>query len=551
MTLDSLSPSKWHPLGLSCIALLLYILYQYYLHPLHRYPGPLLAKFTDYWRFQDVRSRKSHLSRVALHKKLGPVVRVGPNTLSIADPAYIPKIYGAGQGFVKSPFYHPFQGWVGDKIGYNLFTTRDAAYHSALKKPVAAAYSLKAALEFEPIVDECIEAIVRHLDEYVIKGDKKNKKAWDMAAWMQYYSFDVMALMTWGKAFGFLERGQDVNGMIKRLDARLDVISPQTQMPWLDYLLVKNPIVNLFGFRDRTNAFATFAAKLIQERQQELPTSITASTADSKLARRLFIDHFLAAQHSHPATVDARTVVIYTTTNIMAGSDTVAIALRTVFYMLMRHSAVYARLQAEIDAAFVAFTKPSSGTTEPSVSNKHHTEHTPFTFPLAATADLPYLTATINEALRIHPPVGLPLERVVPGAGLRMHNDSHILPPGTQVSCHAWPMHHLSSTWGADPHLFRPERWLRNETGNETTDAYKARLRSMHDSLLSFGAGSRVCMGRHLSMLQITKLVPSLLLRYRFALVDPEKEWDVVCGWFVRQAGMDVFVERRGEVLAR
>ena len=92
---------NWRLLSVAALAALLYPLYQYFFHPLSRYPGPLLAKFTNYWRYRDVRGRKSHLTRVALHEKHGPVVRVGPNTLSISDPTYIPKIYGPGQGFLK------------------------------------------------------------------------------------------------------------------------------------------------------------------------------------------------------------------------------------------------------------------------------------------------------------------------------------------------------------------------------------------------------------------------------------------------------------------
>jgi hypothetical protein len=42
-----------------------------------------------------------------------------------------------------------------------------------------------------------------------------------------------MAIMTWGKPFGFLDRGEDINGMIGRLDARLDVISPVFPLPML------------------------------------------------------------------------------------------------------------------------------------------------------------------------------------------------------------------------------------------------------------------------------------------------------------------------------
>ena len=93
---------SWRSLGaIFVIAVLLYPLYLYFAHPLSRYPGPFLAKFTDYWRFREVRGRQSHLSMVALHEKYGPVVRTGPNMLSFGDPSYIPKIYGPGNGFLK------------------------------------------------------------------------------------------------------------------------------------------------------------------------------------------------------------------------------------------------------------------------------------------------------------------------------------------------------------------------------------------------------------------------------------------------------------------
>ncbi|KAI0442804.1 cytochrome P450 [Xylaria telfairii] len=500
---------KWHPLGITVFAVLLYTLYQQFFHPLSHYPGPFLARFTDYWRFRDVRGRQCHLTRVALHEKHGPVVRVGPNTLSISDPAYIPKIYGPGQGFLKSPFYNPFQGFVGDKIGYNLFTTRDAVSHSTLKQPVAAAYNFKSALEFEPIVDECIETIVTRLDKIIVQS--KTKKACDLGEWMQYYSFDVMGIMTWGKAFGFLDRGEDVNNMIHRLDARMDEISPQSQMPWLDWLQTKNGIVNLF--RSRTNAFATLAASLIEDRQKAL------ADGSAKPSPRLFIDHFLDAQQMHPDVVDARTIIIYTTTNIMAGSDTVAIALRTIMYMVMQHADVRRRLLAEIDAAKLGF---------------------PVTW--EESQRLPYLDAVIQESLRIHPPVGLPLERVVPPEGLVMHDGTYV-PAGVQVGCHSWPIHLLDPVWGAEPKTFIPDRWLK--AADESAEEHTRRVAAMKRASLAFGAGSRMCMGRHLSMVQIAKLVPSLLIKFRFELVDKEHGWKVIAGWFVRQAEMDVFIEPR------
>lgn len=287
-------------------------------------------------------------------------------------------------------------------------------------------------------------------------------------------------------------------------------------MPWIDWLQTKNWAVNLF--RNKTNAFATFAASLIQEREKAL-----ASSSSEKVSPRFFIDHFLAAKHTHPNVVDARTVVIYTTTNIMAGSDTVAIALRTIFYMMLRRADVRERLLSELNAA------------SPKLS-------VPVTY--AESQRLPYLNAVIQESLRIHPPVGLPLERVVPAEGLKMHDGTHI-PAGVQVGCHAWPIHLLDPVWGPEPKEFRPERWLRAEARGESVEEHAARVAAMKRASLAFGAGSRMCMGRHLSAVEMAKLVPTLLMKFQFELVDANKDWEVVSGWFVRQTEMDVFIKPR------
>ncbi|RYP44790.1 hypothetical protein DL768_008781 [Monosporascus sp. mg162] len=482
---------NWRPLGAIALTVLLYPLYLYFVHPLSRYPGPFLGKFTDYWRFRDMCGRRSHLTMIALHEQYGPVVRTGPNTLSIADPTYIPKIYGPGHGFLKSAFYLPFQGWVGNTIGYNLFTTRDAQYHSALKQPVASAYGLKSALELEPIVTDCITTFVRRLDEEMVQS--KGEKACDLAAWLQYYAFDVIAIMTWGKAFGFLDRGEDVDNMISRLDERLDAIAPLSQMPWLDWLKTKNWVVNLF--RDKTNSFATLAASLIQARQKDIAAGVT------KAEPRLFIDRFLEAQRAYPSVVDDRTVVIYTTSNVMAGSDTVAITLRTILYMTLRDVRVRARLLAEIDGAGLGF---------------------PVTW--EESQRLPYLDAVIQEGLRIHPPVGSGLERVVPADGLIMHDGTRI-PPGVQVGVHPWAVHHLDPVWGPEPKKFKPERWL--QAPGESAEEHQARVAAMKRASLAFGAGPRACMGRHLSLVQISKLIPSLLMKFQFKLVEESRDWEV------------------------
>ena len=67
----------------------------------------------------------------------------------------------------------------------------------------------------------------------------------------------------------------------------------------------------------------------------------------------------------------------------------------------------------------------------------------------------------------------------------------------------------------------------------------------MNDADLTFGAGSRMCSGRHIANVEMYKTVATLVTRYRFELVEPEREWTVRNGWFMRAKGVDVRVSRR------
>ena len=78
-----------------------YLVSVYLKNGLNRYPGPLLAKFTNLWYLLDVRTNLHCFHLTELHKKYGDIVRIGPNTLSIASIDYIPRVYGTRDEFLK------------------------------------------------------------------------------------------------------------------------------------------------------------------------------------------------------------------------------------------------------------------------------------------------------------------------------------------------------------------------------------------------------------------------------------------------------------------
>lgn len=135
---------------------------------------------------------------------------------------------------------------------------------------------------------------------------------------------------------------------------------------------------------------------------------------------------------------------------------------------------------------------------------------------------MPYLQACIKEALRVHAAVGLPLWRIVLEGG-RQISERHF-PQGSVVGVNTWVAHYDEAVFGNDAHEFRPERWL---------EADKDELRALNAAWVPFGAGSRTCIGRHISMLEINKLLPLLLMNFEFDLIG-DKEWTTETFLFVK-----------------
>ncbi len=159
---------------------------------------------------------------------------------------------------------------------------------------------------------------------------------------------------------------------------------------------------------------------------------------------------------------------------VFAGSDTTAIALRAILYFLMKNPAKMAKLQNEIDDA------DKAGKLSSMIQDEE------------ARKELPYLNAVLKEAMRLHPSVGLLFERHVPQGGANICG--HFIPGGTIVGINPWVLQHDPEVF-PDPEAFEPERWMLD------SEKDKEKLANMEKHFFSFGAGSRVCIGRNISMI--------------------------------------------------
>lgn len=110
----------------------------------------------------------------------------------------------------------------------------------------------------------------------------------------------------------------------------------------------------------------------------------------------------LLAKHARdPDTFTMRYAIGMCIGNMVAGSDTTAIALSACLYYLLKGRHCFEQLRAEVDDL------RRQGRMSRRISFKESQE-------------MLYLQAVIKEALRLHPATRLPLERVVPEGGANM-----------------------------------------------------------------------------------------------------------------------------------
>lgn len=102
MAIINLLLSPW-ALAAAPALLLAYYLYPYFVQyaALKDIPAPFPAQFSNLWLLSVVRRGVRYEVVDELHKKLGPVVRIQPNHVSVADDEAIQVIYGHGNGFLK------------------------------------------------------------------------------------------------------------------------------------------------------------------------------------------------------------------------------------------------------------------------------------------------------------------------------------------------------------------------------------------------------------------------------------------------------------------
>ncbi|CAD6580679.1 MAG: hypothetical protein ASARMPREDX12_000234 [Alectoria sarmentosa] len=324
----------------------------------------------------------------------------------------------------------------------------------------------------------------------------------------------AMTKMTMSRSIGFMKAGGDVDGVLKTLQKELDYRGITLAMPGLDDIFRLNPI-SAFLRPNQTAHFAQRSRRILEDRLSE------KDGADEVGRTRPldFTHRFLEAQKKDPTITDGQ-MIGYVQANLVAGSDTTAIAMRTAIYYTLKTPWILKRLREELDSRNITYPIPYK----------------------TAYYELPFCAAVVKEALRYHfPLIGL-MERLIPESGLELP-DGKKLPGGTVIGMQPDLIGCDKGIYGADADEFNPVRWL--QAPGETDKDHGERLKAMNGADLAFGYGPRACLGKHVAEMEIYKFIPTLFGLLDLNFVRPNEPWKLRKLFIVKQSGMDMYMSWR------
>lgn len=417
---------------------LVIFIYRSLTSPLRSVPGPFLARFGRFYYFWRAYRGRWEWDEIALHKQYGPVVRVASDMYSIDHPEVVKKVYGINSKFPKSDWYYAWQH--PDPNRWTLFPDRDMKRHAETRKRFQSMYSMSSLVSYEGYVDSCADIFAKRLAEFAVSG-----QTIDMAHWFQCYAFDVIGDITYSTRFGFLDKGEDIDGLLKALH---NVLQYGTLVgifaQWHPLIFNIMGRLGMGGGQGRL-----FLMKYVNERMKQREEDRKSGKDVEKLGDRDenapsdFLEKLLSAKENDPQKVTPYHVFMMGMSNIIAGSDTTAVSLSSILYNLIRYPDTLRKLRQEIRDF-----EEQGRCGNPAVSFKESQE-------------MPYLQAVMKEALRMHAATGLPLWRVVPEGGVEICD--HFFPPGTIIGLNSWCAHYNEDVFGPDANQFRPERWIEAE----------------------------------------------------------------------------------------
>lgn len=491
------------------------MIYNLYFHPLSHIPGNFWARATGVPSWVAAFSGKRHVWLWEQFQTYGSPIRPEPNTVLFCDPEAYADIYNMKANVRRGRFYEALQSKTEEKT---TLTVVDVAEHSRRRKFLNICFS-------DRMVREACQFVCHHVDRWneILVQDIAESGEWSTSLNFSHsidtMVFDVMGDLNFGASFDIKEPGDRPFKEVPQLIAqymtfyypvcKIDIFSNSelhsspfylslsfTNVPSLQ--MCRSPLLSLLLWlkpRGLERVLDIISPPAIRQYLSFLDESVKKRLALeeeqqilSEQKQRKDIFHFLY-KATNPSTglkaYGLQDLISEASLLVVAGSHTTSASLAGIFFYLTADPPRLQKLEREILSKFESL---------------HDIVHGP------TLAECTYLRACVDEGMRLTPAGPCEMPREVLKGGIYVKGRYY--PKGTIIGTSIWCDSRNEEVYG-DPRVFRPERWIVNESeGVSQDDVARAKA-----NFNPFAAGPGHCVGKAFALSEIMITIARTLYR--------------------------------------
>lgn len=204
-----------------------YIIYNLFFHPLASVPGPLLARISPLWLVWQCKHNRRPTLDLQLHRQYGSIVRITPSEVIFSNPAYFKTVYGAGSSrtWARSRFLTAHNQYKGDYDRLGMLIEDDMDKLRLQRRVFGPSYSTANAKKHERLIDN-------NDRRWAARLQSLSGQVLDFYAELELLHVDVYSEITFGEAYGAVERGSD-GGHMQSMATRWSWFGWIGFLPWL------------------------------------------------------------------------------------------------------------------------------------------------------------------------------------------------------------------------------------------------------------------------------------------------------------------------------
>ncbi|KAL7622514.1 hypothetical protein AAE478_008021 [Parahypoxylon ruwenzoriense] len=497
-----------------------YVIYPAAFSPLCKVPSAHWScSFSPAWilwaRFKSRENRTLH----AAHQRRGPIVRVGPNELSVNSVDAVKTIYQGG--FDKHQWYSVFNN-------YGVPCTFSAAHskhHSLRKRMVSHVYS-KSYIHASPALatqaDIIINARLLPLLRKSISHTQQPHGV-DVHSLFCATAMDFISAYCFGacRSANFIRNRAYREHWLSLYTTRKGYAFFAQELPRFERALAYlglSPTPSWVGAANRElEAWCKELSDATLRHLEGEDGIASIDTADDPVVVRS-----LLAGIDKEKKVSGIASPLYATAirqrelsaaseifdHILAGQETTGVALTYLSYHLSQSLSLQRELRSELLSL---------------APNMRICEDSKVALPDSKQLDsLPILHAVIMETVRRYAPAGGPEPRVAPAPSCRI--GPYEVPGGVRVSASAYSLHRDETAF-PDPETWDHTRWLRSATpaaaASDVDSGDGSEMeKDINRHFWGFSSGGRMCLGSNFAMHDMKLIVAAIYSNYTSHIVD-------------------------------